>query len=139
MPKAMKPEDTIRRVHAARERAMRAAMRRKEEYLGARVPRALKERVIARAAEEGIPVSLLIRQVLEDAFPESGASVAPPADAPVGPVLAWQAVELAAKGECVRCGTGHPAGTQMWYGLGGEPSPYLVCDGCKEALTAPVR
>ena len=139
MPKAMKPEDTVRRARAARDRALRTAMRRKEEYLGARVPRGLKERVIARAAEEGIPVSLLIRQVLEAAFPESDAPATPPAQAPAGPVLAWQAVELAAPGVCARCGEGQPAGARMWHGLGVEPSPYLVCDGCKEALTASAR
>ncbi len=139
MSKAMKPEDTVRRARAARDRALRTAMRRKEEYLGARVPRGLKERVIARAAKEGIPVSLLIRQVLEAAFPEpddaSGASAA----APAGPVLAWQAVELASPGVCARCGGEWPAGTRMWHGLGVEPSPYLVCDGCKEALSASAR
>jgi len=131
MPKVMKPEDTVRRARAARDRALRTAMRRKEEYLG--------ERVIARAAEEGIPVSLLIRQVLEAAFPEPTASVERATEAPDGPVLAWQAVELAASGPCARCGGEQPAGTRMWHGLGVEPSPYLVCDGCKEALTAPAR
>ena len=63
------------RARALRERARSQALRRKEEYLGARVSRDLKERVIAQARRMGIPVSILIRNVLEEAFggePRSG-------------------------------------------------------------------
>ena len=51
-----------------RDKARATAMKRKEEYLGARVPRELRSKVIARAAELGIPVSILIRNILEQAF-----------------------------------------------------------------------
>src|SRR3990172_12224513 len=70
MHKAMKrnQEQFVRQAGRMRERAVAQAMKRKEEYLGARVPRELKDRVLERAQELGIPASILIRQVLEEAF-----------------------------------------------------------------------
>src|SRR3569832_1831157 len=53
-----------------RDQAMAMAMKRKEEYLGARVPRWLKDKVIERARDTGVPVSILIRIILEEAFRE---------------------------------------------------------------------
>src|SRR3569623_1984684 len=52
----------------ARDKALSLAMKRKEEYLGARVPRWLKDKVMERAREVGVPVSILLRNVLEEAF-----------------------------------------------------------------------
>jgi len=56
--------------NARRNKAVSMAMKRKEEYLGARVPKELRDRVIQCAKEMGIPVSILIRNTLEDAFGE---------------------------------------------------------------------
>src|SRR3569832_1920095 len=53
-----------------RDQAMAMAMKRKEEYLGARVPRWLKDKVIERARVSGVSVSFLIRNILEEAFRE---------------------------------------------------------------------
>src|SRR3569832_2340392 len=53
-----------------RDQAMAMAMKRKEEYLGARVPRWLKDKVIERARDTGVPVSILIRNILEEVFRE---------------------------------------------------------------------
>jgi len=64
-------DDAVKRASSMRDKAMAIAMKRKEEYLGARVPKALKERVINKADEMGIPVSLLMRRLLEQSFPEA--------------------------------------------------------------------
>lgn len=69
-------DEAVQRRSNMREKAMAIAMKRKEEYLGARVPKALKERVIKKADDMGIPVSLLIRRLLEQTFPEHGTSSA---------------------------------------------------------------
>ncbi len=137
MSKPMNPEDALRRARAARDRAVKTAMRRKEEYLGARVPKALKERVIAQAEREGIPVSLLIRRTLEAAFPEPERPVAPtpPASAALAQVFAWQPVEVAREGHCAACGRSLPAGAQGWLAIGGG-EPALVCGECKTGLNA---
>ncbi len=143
MSKPMKPNDPARRARAARDRAVRIAMRRKEEYIGTRVPRELKERVIEQAAREGVPVSLLVRRVLEEAFgvPMSTEAPFPRREAAsmgnLSAVLAWQSVELAQAAQCVRCGRALREGEAAWLALGVEPAPSLVCDSCRQAIRPP--
>ncbi len=140
MSKPMKPNDPARRARAARDRAVRIAMRRKEEYIGTRVPRELKERVIEQAAREGVPVSLLVRRVLEEAFgvpmsaepPVHRSGAASALD--LAAVLAWQSVELAQAAHCVRCGRSLREGESAWLAVGVEPAPSLVCDSCRQAI-----
>ena len=64
----MMRERGINRAQTMRDQALSVAMKRKEEFLGARVPKELRDKVTARANEQGIPVSILIRNILEDAF-----------------------------------------------------------------------
>ena len=47
--------DVVRKQANAGQRAHSIAMKRKEEYLGARVPKELREKVLRRAEELGIP------------------------------------------------------------------------------------
>lgn len=67
----MRRERAINQAQAMRNQALSVAMKRKEEFLGARVPKELRDKVTARANEEGIPVSILIRNILEEAFKAS--------------------------------------------------------------------
>src|SRR3569833_4063126 len=93
----------------ARDKALSLAMKRKEEYLGARVPRWLKDKVIERARDTGVPVSILIRNILEAAFREGrdGAQTRPSRGAETGAethliearrrfstVIGWEQIEL---------------------------------------------
>lgn len=65
---------------AMRDAAMSAAMQRKEEFLGARVPKELRDKVIRRAEHLNVPVSILIRTILEEAMRDSpDTPVTPPA------------------------------------------------------------
>lgn len=128
----------------ARDRAFAVAMRRKEDYLGARVPKELKDRVIQRARELDLPVSLLIRKVLEDAF---GADAAPAEDMPAAAespdglasrndryhgVLVWEGVELNRAHNCDRCGVpmNQHESASMGF-LAGSEGVVIVCNGCK--------
>lgn len=61
----------VNRAQSMRDNALSVAMKRKEEFLGARVPKELRDKVTARANEQGIPVSILIRNILEGAFKDS--------------------------------------------------------------------
>ena len=54
------------RATTMRQQAMATAAKRKQEYLGARVPKQLREKIISKAESLGIPVSILIRNILTD-------------------------------------------------------------------------
>ena len=132
-------------------KALAIAMKRKEDYLGARVPKELKERVITRAEELGIPVSTLIRNVLEEAFDggggESGGSNSPKrvylqninssmvAANRFPMVLGWDDIRLNRAMECSGCGKGLEPGSYVTLGIAapGEER-ILLCDICKESL-----
>ena len=134
-----------------RSKALNAAMKRKEEYLGARVPKELKEKVITRAAELGIPVSILIRKLLEGAFSENeldGKSLDSkkradhPQDA-VGQiaarryptVLGWENIRLNRQTMCAGCGKKIGPGACVTLGLSVQGEEHIIlCDICSESL-----
>ena len=141
-----------------REKAMAIAMKRKEEYLGARVPKALKDRVINKADEMGIPVSLLIRRTLEAAFSESITQVtdvslnAEPTvvSQPVGSqplarqtsqnrfedIIGWKNMEVNQDRSCERCREPLPKGTVSELGFTSSNAGYvIVCHQCKTQLS----
>lgn len=122
---------------ARRDKAVSMAMKRKEEYLGARVPKELRDRVIQCAKEMGIPVSILIRNTLEDAFGDeasgrgrgvlsSGKSSA--ADK-FSSVLGWEKIRLNKTVSCSGCGATLQQGTEAYLGLGAS-EPVVICDAC---------
>ncbi len=136
------PEAAIKQALAVRDRAMAAALKRKEEYLGARVPRELKQRVIERANELNIPVSLLIRRVLEEKFsvsetPAQAQTSVEDFDGGVaGEILAWKRIELNRDHACDRCGVACKAGEQAVLGMSGvDDKVVIVCDSCKSVIT----
>jgi len=133
----------------AKSKAMAVALKRKEEYLGARVPKELKKRVIARAEELGIPVSILIRNTLADAFggmvDEGGASISQ-ADAYVDDssvikankfpmVLGWEEIRLNRSAACACCGKALGPGSYVTLGIAAHGEERIIlCDVCKGSL-----
>ena len=132
-----------------REKAMSIAMKRKEEYLGARVPKALKERVIVKADEMGIPVSLLIRRILEEAFSDnmdtsaathtvdtSKPVVESPKQEKFSDIIGWKNMEVNLDRSCERCREPLPKGTVAELGFTSSDTGYvIVCHQCKTQLT----
>jgi len=124
-----------------RDKARERAMRRKEEYLGARVPRELKEAVIAHASKLGIPVSILIRNILEEAFQvKEGAGGH---DGTVGAndaggepqfpqVIGWEEIRLNRAMKCAACGSEAARGSMAMLGLAGPGEDHVIlCGKCK--------
>lgn len=133
------------RAKAMRQKAMNMAIKRKEEYLGARVPKALKDKVINRAEELGIPVSLLLRKVLEEVFAEEQtilkleniksvvaeqASVAKSYD----DILGWKEIQLNKACDCDACGARQMAGTEVFMGIGTGSNNPVLCNKCKDKI-----
>lgn len=134
----------------AREQALAIAMKRKEEYLGARVPKELKDKVIKRAESLGIPVSILIRNVLEEVFRDGGTmplgqskpSVDMGAEAhgasaenQYPTVLGWEDITLNRAVACSACGARLHAGARVTLGVGVPGEEHIIlCDLCKESV-----
>lgn len=124
------------------DKARETAMARKQQYLGARVPKELRDKVIARAETLGIPVSILIRNILEEAFSsadtgEGGAvkhdrtSVAGRGDRFPG-VIGWEDIVLNRTMPCSLCTRSISAGTLVMLGLGAPGENHVIlCDNCK--------
>ena len=131
---------------AMREKAVSLAMKRKEEYLGARVPKELRDQVTAKAKDLGIPVSILIRNILEESF--NGAGVSPEITSPpsfsesantdvkedvLNSVLGWKRITLNKEAVCACCGVTLEPGREVAFGLGGV-KPIVLCDPCKDRM-----
>lgn len=134
-----------------RNKARATAMKRKEEYLGARVPRELRAKVIARANELGIPVSILIRNILEEAFPpnnDSHAAVAAGAGVTTAAtssgntarvpvtefpnVIGWEQITLNRAMTCTACGRRIEPGVRVTLGLTSPGEEHvIICGNCK--------
>lgn len=133
--------------HVFRDQAVAQAMKRKEEYLGARVPRWLKDKVNERAKDIGVPVSILIRNILEDAFREQGVVQAPAGadsrgqghsaeNAPRYPtVIGWEDIKLNRPMTCSGCGKQLDAGAYITLGFAVSGEEHVIlCGLCKESL-----
>ena len=142
-------EQAVRQAVKMRESAFAQAMKRKEDYLGARVPRELKDRVLLRAQELGIPVSLLIRQVLEEAFGAAqGIKVSVPvvrgdrhqesaSDVSIRfrAVLGWEEIILNRAVKCSGCGANLELGMRVTLGIGAANEQHVIlCDLCKRGI-----
>jgi len=136
-----------------RDKARSTAVKRKEEYLGARVPKMLRDKVIDRANELEIPVSILIRNILEQAFSEdnspqldaglqakviqnkqrSEASVAQTKD--FSSVIGWDQIELNRDMNCSSCDSLITVGSQATLGLVGPGEDRVIlCALCKKSV-----
>ena len=136
--------DIQRTGRTRREKAVSMAMKRKEEYLGARVPKELRDRVIQRAKQMGIPVSILIRNILEEAFKEGQTGHAVVSSAAesnsiksttnkFSAVLGWEKLQLNKTVSCSSCGVDLQQGTEAFLGLGAA-EPVVICNTCKRRL-----
>ena len=136
-------EHPAERANMMRQRAMNVAMKRKEEYLGARVPKALKEKVISRADELGIPVSLLLRKVLEEVFAEEQTILKldliknevderKSKAKSYSNILGWKDIQLNKACECDSCGVNLKAGKEVFMGIGSDNESPILCKQCKE-------
>ena len=126
-----------------RDQAQVSAMKRKEEYLGARVPKDLRQKVIAKADSLGIPVSILIRNILEEAFNvhvmQGRDHVAPTASTPDSlnakfpSVIGWENITLNKDVACSGCSRLLPAGSAATFGLGTPREDHVIlCEKCRE-------
>jgi hypothetical protein len=126
---------------------------RKERVLHTRVPEKLEHELKERAAELGVSVSNLVRNVLTHAFGLVGdvvadgarvaraATGAPRARAPVasasGDVIGWQQLVLQKNAVCNQCNDllprGRDAAIALTEGEGSGPRP-IVCLRCLEEL-----
>jgi hypothetical protein len=124
-------------------RARQTALARKQQYLGARVPKELRDKVIAKAESLGIPVSILIRNVLEEAFSgvvtnEGGGGRAhgmpesPVGDGRFPGVIGWEDITLNRKMQCSACRRGIDAGAVVMLGLGAPGEDHVIlCEKCR--------
>ena len=134
-------DHAMKQARAMRDQAMVIAMKRKEEYLGARVPKELKERVMEKAKALNIPISILIRRILEDAFSGDGVpetadrveAVSPKLD--FSDVIGWKSVELYTEQACDACATALPAGGTAAMGFTHSgANNVIICPACKGRL-----
>jgi len=127
-----------------RDKARATAMKRKEEYLGARVPGELRAKVIDRANELGIPVSILIRNILEEAFSSStvaGTAVELTTTRVKGlvqekdsypSVIGWEQITLNRFMTCTGCARQIDAGARVTLGLTSPGEDHVIlCSNCK--------
>jgi hypothetical protein len=110
----------------------------KERVLHTRIPESLDEAIRARAANLGMSVSNLVRNVLGNALEvvEAAAGLAPPR--PMAPaILGWQEAVLARNAVCDRCNDILPRGRRAAIAVvepeGAAPRP-IRCLRCIEEL-----
>jgi hypothetical protein len=123
---------------------------RKEKVIHTRIPAALEEQIKRLAEGLRVPVSNLVRNMLEDAIdvtrrmrdavPHMSHSHAPtPAPPPPTPtrdlssIYGWQALTLNVDTSCARCGALLGAGDDAYLGLSDQPAPAgrtFICPDC---------
>lgn len=126
------------------DRARRTAFARKQEYLGARVPKDLRDKVLAKADSLGIPVSILIRNILEEAFSDVPSprdddrrtrDDAPPVRSSgqrYPGVIGWEDIVLNRNMECAGCRRALGPGAVVMLGLGAPGEDHVIlCDKCR--------
>ena len=124
-----------------RQQAMSVAAKRKQEYLGARVPKELRERVMLKAEALGIPVSILIRNILTDYIENQTAStgsvVPVSTDDPdlekdgFRDVIGWERLTLNKDMMCSSCARQLSKGNEVVYGIVPGKSHVILCERCK--------
>src|SRR5262249_9377775 len=122
-----------------------------------RISEALEEALKREAHRRRLPVSLLVRNVLEGALDlvedivESGFGVAEAAqraqgrargarrsDDDLGDVYGWQELILHRGDDCARCGTQLRPGGEAYRGLRERPGPpVFLCTACVRRLRRP--
>jgi hypothetical protein len=108
---------------------------RKERVLHTRIPAALEEQIKRLAEGLRVPVSNLVRNMLEDAIDMTrrmGATMRPtPRDA-IADVYGWQQLVLNVDSRCARCTNDLSAGDTAHVGLSTNPrdAKVFICTAC---------
>ncbi len=124
-----------------RQQAMSVAAKRKQEYLGARVPKELREKIIQKASALGIPVSILIRNILTE-YIESDADntentaaystgVAKSNADAFSDVIGWERLTLNKEMVCNSCTRELKKGNEVVYGITPGKGHVILCERCK--------
>ena len=143
-PIGRRSSGAVNRAQGMRNKALSVAMKRKEEFLGVRVPKDLRDKVTDRANDLGIPVSILIRNILEEAFNGQkpvarSATYNSPGNEPLQEsaerfpsVLGWEVLRLNKQVNCFSCGKQLLAGASVMLGLDQTGATHIIlCDQCQ--------
>ncbi len=123
-----------------RQQALSIAAKRKQEYLGARVPKVLREKILMRADMLGIPVSILIRNILTDYIENLADEELPSARLrePDGKnkkafdeVIGWEKLMLNKEVVCTCCTKQLNKGDEVVFGIVPGKSHVILCKQCK--------
>jgi len=126
-----------------RQQAMSIAAKRKQEYLGARVPKELREKIILKAEALGIPVSILIRNILTDYIendvdctvsavsPRVGVMESERESKAFSDVIGWERLTLNKEMVCNNCARQLSKGNEVVYGIVPGKSHVILCERCK--------
>ncbi|MCF6322843.1 MAG: hypothetical protein L3J89_00725 [Gammaproteobacteria bacterium] len=127
------------RASSMRQQALATAAKRKQEYLGARVSKQLREKIILKAEELRIPVSILIRNILTDYIDNqtvddiSQVTSESVVDNKGGfdDVIGWDRLTLNKEMSCEHCSQKLNKGTEVVYGIIPGKNHVIICKKCK--------
>lgn len=134
------------RASSMRQQAMAMAAKRKQEYLGARVPKALREKMLMQAENLGIPVSILIRNILTEYVDNLGDvaqinenrplkerdSVVAEQQKRFDEVIGWERLQLNKEVICTGCSNQLSKGDEVVFGLVPGKNHVILCKHCKQ-------
>jgi hypothetical protein len=114
---------------------------RKEKVIHTRIPAALEEQIKRLAEGLRVPVSNLVRNMLEDAIvmtkrvrdqiPTAKGEGRPPEPPDLSAVYAWQAIALNVASPCARCGRELEPGDDAYLGLSDtRDRRVFICPDC---------
>ncbi|MGH7820361.1 MAG: hypothetical protein ACREQ9_11345 [Candidatus Binatia bacterium] len=128
----------------------------KDKVLHTRIPESLEDAIKVKARHLRVPVSNLVRNVLEQAFQlvedvvEDGLEIADTArrgaerlreaaTRPRSEIYGWQELILNRDERCRDCGVELDRGAKAWRGLSDRPQtpPIFLCARCVEAIAKP--
>jgi len=131
----------VERAASMRQQALATAEKRKQEYLGARVPKELREKILLKAEAMRIPVSILIRNILSEYIDNQNADVAPVtvtaqenvahAKRSFDDVIGWDQLTLNKEMVCEGCMQQMSKGSEVAYGIVPGKSHVIICKKCK--------
>lgn len=106
---------------------------RKEKVIHTRIPAALEEEIKRVAEGLRVPVSSLVRNVLEDAIGVTrGVAESSAGQRELAHIFAWQALTLNIQTTCARCGKHLAMGDTAFLGLSDHPRDVrvFICSAC---------
>jgi len=140
---SVRGEEAGRRATSMRNQARSMAEKRKQEYLGARVPKGLREKILMRADILGIPVSILIRNILTDYIECLGdegsaikrATLVDGSDVSkrrhFDEVVGWEKLTLNKEMVCESCAKQLNKGDKVVFGMVPGARHVILCEQCQ--------